>query len=315
MLKITGAEVHAALDWSSLIAAMREAHRAGKRPEIEDLLLKSGEKSLLVRASIFGAAGIGLKAVTVFPGNPAREPTLPTVQGEFLLFDDDTGSVLASIDGAAITPWKTAGDSALGASILARADARILAMVGAGTMAQPLIEAHLSAYPGLTEIRLWNRSRAGAERLADRIAETGRHVTIADSIEAAVRGADIISSATLAKEPLIRGEWLKPGAHVDLVGAFTPDMREADDEAMRRGRIFVDARETTIGHIGEIMIPMNSGVIGAEDIEADLFELCGGPAFIRADDDITIYKNGGGAHLDLITGRHIYQLVKSGKSG
>ena len=119
MLKITGAEVHAALDWSSLIAAMREAHRAGKRPEIEDLLLKCGEKSLLVRASIFGAAGIGLKAVTVYPGNPARDPALPTVQGEFLLFDEDTGSVLASIDGAAITPWKTAADSALGASILA----------------------------------------------------------------------------------------------------------------------------------------------------------------------------------------------------
>jgi ornithine cyclodeaminase len=314
MLKITGPEVHDAMDWSSLIEAMREAHRGGKRPEIGDLLLKSGDKSLLVRASIFGAAGIGLKAVTVFPGNPARQPALPTVQGEFLLFDEDTGSVLASIDGAAITPWKTAADSALGASILARPDAAVFAMIGAGTMAQPLIEALFVAHRCLTEIRLWNRTRAGAERLAERIAAPGRRVTISESLEAAIRDADIISSATLSGEPLIRGEWLKPGAHLDLVGAFTLEMREADDEALRRGRIFVDTRETTIGHIGEIMIPMNSGVIGAADIEADLFELCGDAGFTRAPDDITIYKNGGGAHLDLITGRHIHELVMSGNS-
>lgn len=298
------------MDWSSLIEAMREAHRAGARPEIGDLLLKSGEKSLLVRAAMFGGTGIGLKAVTVFPSNPSREPALPTVQGEFLLFDEDTGSVLASIDGAAITPWKTAADSALGASILARHDAAVFSMIGAGTMARPLIEANLSIRPDIREIRLWNRSRAGAEKLAERIAAPGRRVEIAECVEAAVRGADIVSSATLAREPLIKGEWLKPGVHLDLVGAFTPEMRETDDETMRRGRIFVDARETTIGHIGEIMIPMNSGVIGAEAIEADLFELCGNSSFNRADDDITIYKNGGGAHLDLITGRHIYQLVK-----
>jgi ornithine cyclodeaminase len=148
-LKITGPEVHAAMNWASLIEAMREAHRAGKRPEIGDLLLKSGEQSLLVRASIFSGTGIGLKAVTVFPSNPSRKPALPTVQGEFLLFDEHTGSVLASIDGAAITPWKTAADSALGASILARPDATIFGMIGAGTMAQPLIEAHLSVQAGL----------------------------------------------------------------------------------------------------------------------------------------------------------------------
>ena len=311
MLRISAERVDAALDWPSLIAAMREAHGQAERPEIGDMLLGQGKPSLLVRASIFAGLGIGLKALTVFPDNPSREPPRPTLQGEFLLFDEDDGRVLAAIDGAAITPWKTAADFALGASILARADAKVMAMIGAGAMAKPLIEAHVAARPSLERVVLWNRTKGNAEQLAARLAHIGRQISVAEDAKAAVGGADIISTATLATEPLVHGGWLKPGVHLDLVGAYRPDMREADDEALRRGRIFVDSRATTIEHIGELMLPIRNGVIGAADIEGDLFDLCQGRCRPRGANDITIFKNGGGAHLDLITARHIYGRTHS----
>ncbi len=311
MRQISADQVHAALDWPSLIAAMRDAHSRPARPEIGDLLLGADQRSLLVRAAIFAGVGIGLKAVTVFPENPSREPPKPTVQGEFLLFDEEDGRVLASIDGAAITPWKTAADSALSASMLAPPGARVMAMIGAGVMAKPLIEAHLSVRPSVQQIFLWNRTKVNAERLASRLGHLGRRIMVADDLETAVRAADLISTATLATEPLIRGEWLKPGAHVDLVGAYRPDMREADDETLRRGRLFVDARETTIEHIGELLIPLHNGAIGTDNIEGDLFDLCQGRCRPRKAGDITVYKNGGGAHLDLLTACHIYRRTNS----
>ncbi|MGB0085108.1 MAG: ornithine cyclodeaminase [Rhodomicrobiaceae bacterium] len=311
MHRISAERVDAALDWPSLIAAMCEAHSRPAHPEIGDMLLWQGKRSLLVRASIFAGLGIGLKALTVFPDNPSREPPKPTLQGEFLLFDEDDGRLLAAIDGAAITPWKTAADSALGASILARADVKVMAMIGAGAMAKPLIEAHVAARPSLERIVLWNRTKGNAEKLAAGLAHIGCQISVAEDAEAAVGGADIISTATLATEPLVHGRWLKPGVHLDLVGAYRPDMREADDEALRRGRIFADSRATTIEHIGELMLPIRNGVIGAADIEGDLFDLCQGRCRPRGADDITIFKNGGGAHLDLITARHIYGRTHS----
>jgi ornithine cyclodeaminase len=311
LLYITAEQVHALLDWPSLIAAMRKAHREGGRAEIGDLLL-GGADALFVRASIFAGVGIGLKAVTVFPRNPGREVPKPTVQGAFLLFDQDDGSVLAVIDGAAITPWKTAADSALGASILAKADAKIMAMTGAGAMARPLIEAHLAVRPSIEKIRLWNRTRTNAERLASQIQGSGRAIEVMDRLGAAIEGADIISTATMSNEPLIRGAWLKPGAHLDLVGAYRTDMREADDEALLRGRVFVDARETAIEHIGELGIPMKNGVIDASAVEGDLYDLCRGLCRPREPDDITIFKNGGGAHLDLMTANEIYGRFNAG---
>jgi ornithine cyclodeaminase len=309
LLHIDAKQVNAALDWASLIAALRAAHRHAVRPHIADLLLAPAGRSLLVRAAIFDGVGIGLKAVTVFPQNPAREPPMPTVQGAFLLFDEADGRVLACIDGAAITPWKTAADSALGSSFLARRGAKVMTMIGAGVMARPLIEAHLSVCPAIEEIILWNRTKANAESLAVAIGHAGRQVRVTDDLRSAVSAADLISTATLATEPLIRGEWLKPGAHVDLVGAFRPDMREADDRALIRGRIFVDARETTLDHIGELRIPLQAGIIEPADIEGDFFDLCGGMSVDRDPGDITIFKNGGGAHLDLITARHIYSRI------
>lgn len=310
MITISADEVDEALDWTSLLADMRAAHRENERPEIGDLLLARHGNSLLVRGTIYGGVGIGLKAVTVYPGNPASDKPKPTVQGVFLLFSDGDGSLLAAIDGRAITPWKTAADSALGASILALAEVTTITMIGAGAMARPLIEAHMAARPSIERICLWNRTRANAERLASRLSDIPVRIEVMDRLDEAVSSAGIMCSATLSAEPLIRGEWLRPGVHVDLVGAFRPDMREADDETLRRGRLFVDCRETTIGHIGEIDIPLKAGVIQASDIEGDLFDLCKHVSVSRADRDITIFKNSGGAHLDLMTAMLVYRRCK-----
>ncbi len=214
-----------------------------------------------------------------------------------------------------MTPWKTAADSALGARFLAREDSRSLLMVGAGVMAPHLIRAHLAARPGIEEITLWNRTPQTARALAAALREQGFAAAASEDLEAAARRADLISCATGATEPLIRGDWLRPGCHLDLVGGFTPEMREADDEACRRAEIYLDSRWFTLGFCGDLTQPMERGILSESDIRGDLFELCQGQAAGRAaDKDITLFKNGGGSHLDLMTGRHILDraLARSG---
>ncbi len=303
MLVIDKEQVDRALSWPMLVAALDAGHRLG-RGQSADLLLQEGQNILLNRAAWKRGYGIGLKTVTGFFDNPERTPPLPSIQGLFVLFDHEDGRPLGVIDGAAITAWKTAADSALGSRYLSRPDARHLLMVGAGGMAGPLIEAHRCVRPGIERVTIWNRTPRRAQALAEDLG-----AEVAADLAAAVGAADIVSVATRSEAPVIRGAWLRPGTHLDLVGAFTPAMREADDEAIRRGRLFVDARETTLAHIGELTIPIARGVIAAGDVQADLYDLAAGFALQRAAADITIYKNGGGAHLDLMTARAIYRGV------
>ncbi len=308
MLVIDQAQIDAALTWPSLIDALDAGHRLG-RGQTHDVLLEESGNILLSRTAWKAGYGIGIKTVTGFFGNPGRTPPLPSVQGVFVLFDHDDGRPLAVIDGAGITAWKTAADSALGSRYLSRPDAACLLMVGAGALAKPLIQAHLSVRPEIGKILLWNRTPARAQALAAELGAESIAVEVAADLAEAVRQADIVSCATRSEQPLIRGAWLKPGAHLDLIGAFTATMREADDEALRRGRLFVDARETTVEHIGELMIPIAHGVIGEADVLADLYDLAAGSGWQRAPEDITIYKNGGGAHLDLMTAVAIWRGV------
>ncbi|HEX5078447.1 MAG TPA: ornithine cyclodeaminase [Geminicoccaceae bacterium] len=298
--------IDAALSWPSLVDALDAGHRLG-RGQTHDLLLEEGGDILLSRTAWKAGYGIGVKTVTGFFGNPGRRPPLPSVQGVFVLFDHEDGRPLAVIDGAGITGWKTAADSALGSRYLSRPDARCLLMVGAGAMAKPLIRAHLCVRPDVEKVLVWNRTPARAEVLAAELRADGRAAAAVADLAAAVAHADIVSCATRSETPLIQGAWLRPGAHLDLVGAFTATMREADDAALRRGRLFVDARETTLEHIGELAIPIARGVIRRDDIVADLYDLAAGFAWQRGPDDITIYKNGGGAHLDLMTAVAIHR--------
>ena len=284
------AEGEAKLDWMELIAALAEGHRLPKA-EIGDTFLYRDRDTLLSRSAWIDGLGIAVKSATIFPGN--IDAGKPAVNGGVSLYSDIDGTLAAIIDFHIVTKWKTAGDSLLAASRLARPDTDTVLIVGAGTVARSLREAYGALFPS-ARFLIWNRTRSRAEAVAADYDST----EVADDLSAAVGEADVISCATMSSEPVIRGAWLRPGQHVDLIGAYRPDMREADDEVLRRSRIFVDSRDTTIGHIGELKIPLAGGVISESDVVADYYDL---DKFSRATDDITLFKNGGGAHLDLMT--------------
>ncbi len=283
------------LDWIALTDALAQGHTLPKA-EIGDTFLYRGPDTLLSRAAWIDGMGMAVKSATVFPGNSAKGK--PNINGGVSLYADEDGTLEAIVDFHLVTKWKTAGDSLLAARRLARPNATRILLVGAGTVAQSLHAAYSAAFPQAT-FTVWSRTRASAEALVAALPD----VKIADDLEAAVREAEIIGSATMATEPLIKGAWLQPGQHLDLIGAYRPDMREVDDEALQRARLFVDSFDTTLGHIGEIKIPLESGAITRDHIIADYYNLA---AFTRkSQDEITICKNGGGAHLDLMTSRYI----------
>lgn len=296
---ITGDDIHRVCSWPFVVEALRAGHRLAPADLRDSLIERDGRKMLVRTAWVPGLAS-GVKAVTIYPDNPAAEPPRASVQGQVLLFDEAQGHVTAVLEGVDLTAWKTAGDSALGADCLARRDITTMLMVGAGAMAGPLIAAHRAVRPSIGRVLIWNRNAARAEALAASLAGGAFTVDVAADLDAASGEADLISAATMSTEPLIRGEALKKGAHVDLVGAYTPTMREADDETLTRGRLFVDSFATTVDHIGELMIPMAAGTITRADIHGDLHDLVQGKAGRQTDDDITVFKNGGGAHLDVM---------------
>ena len=299
-MQIVGPEAEAHLTWAGIVAALEAGH-ALPRAEIADLLLYRGEDVLLDRAAWITGLGSLVKIVTITPGNRARG--LATVNGVVTLFDDATGVLTALVDFHLVTKWKTAGDTLLAASRLARPDSRRILLVGAGTVNASMVSAYGAVFAG-AEFTVWNRSPEGAARFS---AATGAAVAV--DLESAVAEADIICTATMATAPLIKGAWLRPGQHLDLIGAYTPAMREVDDEAMRRARVFVDARATTLHHIGELLAPLASGAITEADVVADFHDLATGAYARQSDDEITIAKNGGGAHLDLMTAVYILDRV------
>ena len=262
----------------------------------------------MVRAGWQRGRALGVKMASVFPDNRAGD--LPAIQASYVLFDGTTGSPLASIDGNELTWRKTAADSALGSLRLAKVNCKTLLMVGAGAMAPHLIRAHISVRPKIKRIEVWNRSADRRDQLIASL-QPEFNIVATDDLQYAASNADLISCATMAQQPLIQGEWLSPGCHLDLVGAFTLDMREADDTAMRRGQIFVDSRKTTIGEIGELTIPIKNGTLREQDVVADHYQLSSGDHPGRqTEDEITIFKNGGGGHLDLMTARYIYDKCR-----
>ncbi len=302
--------VDRALDYRALIEALRAGHRKGI-DAVDRLLLaqpsRSGtEDHFLIWPAWQRGEALGAKLVTVFPGNEAAE-ALPAVQALYVLLDGRNGTPLAVIDGTALTLRKTAADSALAADYLARADAATLLMVGAGRQAPHQIMAHLAVRPSLRRVLVWNRTSAKARRLVETLPLLGIELALAADLARAVESADVISCATMAREPLIKVSWLRPGTHLDLVGGYTNEMREADDEAVRRASVFVDSRWFTVGACGDISAPMASGALAKDGIAADLFELAtGAHPGRRSGGEITLFKNAGGAHLDLMAARLAY---------
>lgn len=311
MRSLGPAEVAAALPYPALIEALRTAFREGATVPTRShhtVSTTGADATLLLMPAWSSAAQqageIGVKIVTVHPDNGGRG--LPAVHGLYLLIDGETGQPRALLDGPTLTARRTAAASALAADSLARRDAASLLLVGTGVIAEQLAHAHAAVRP-IAKVAVWGRNAANAAALADRLCAAGmRAAAVDDDLPAAVGEADIVSCATLSKAPLVQGDWLRPGQHLDLVGGFTPEMRETDDAAVTRARLFVDTRDGAFKEAGDIVDPMRRDIIAEGDVEADLYDLCRGTHAGRGEGgagDITLFKSVGTAIEDLAAAR------------
>lgn len=296
------------LTWPDAVEALRSGHLLPKA-QVDDIFLGPADGTLLSRGAYIEDLGYGVKSTTIFAGNANQG--LPSVQGAMLVFEPEQGRLTAIIESRLITEYKTAADSVLGASLLARPDSVTLLIVGAGTVARSLVKAYSAVFPKLERIAIWARRMEQAEALAREFQEAKGTVAAVPDLAAAAGQADIIATATMAREPVLHGAWVKPGTHVDLIGAYKADMREADDELIAGGLLFVDSRATTLGHIGELAIPIANGVMTADAVQGDFYDMVQDPSCGRQSDaEITVFKNGGGAHLDLMMARYIAERAE-----
>jgi len=291
----SAADVHAALDYDALADAIAATLRQQPVAPLRHAHALSEHDSLLLMPA-WSAAALGVKLVTVMPGNRARQRA--TVNAVYVLFDRASGTLQAVIDGEALTLRRTAAVSLLPARTLARADARNALIIGTGTLAPYMAHAHARARR-LARLWIWGRRGEGAQTLAQRLRDEGLPAQAVDDLEGAVRDADIVSCATTSTAPIVRGAWLAPGTHLDLVGGFRRGMREADDEAVARARIVVDTYAGALAEAADIVEPLERGVITRESIVADLAELVAGAPARTDARDITLFKSVGTAVADL----------------
>jgi len=296
---LTAEDIRAVANWPLVIEAIRAGHKLPKA-DVGDTFVHARDNTMLVRSAYIDGLAAGVKAATVVPDNPNRTPALPSIHAQIMLFDPNSGELAALVDGTEVTAWKTAGDSALGSALLSREASKTLLMVGAGSMAEPLIRAHISARPDIENVLIWNRTASRAQSVAATLTDLEQSTMVVDDLDATINQADIICCATMSNEPVLKGALVTPGTHVDLVGAYKPDMREVDDDLHRRADWFVDSYETTLDHIGEFIIPIAAGVIDRNAVQGDLHTLVAGSTGRRSDEQITVFKNGGGAHLDVM---------------
>ncbi|CAN5181803.1 ornithine cyclodeaminase family protein [soil metagenome] len=297
------ADIDAALSFPGLIDTLADAFR-GKAvvpPRTHHPIERPGEEALLLIMPAWSAPDserpyIGTKILSVFFGNGTRN--LPGVMGAYLLMDGKTGEPLAVMDGNRLTLWRTAAASALASRFMSNPEASKLLMVGAGSLAPFLIKAHRAVRP-LTEIAIWARRPEAAEAVAVELARDGIEVQAVTDLEGEARTADIISCATNATQPLIHGRWLKRDAHLDLVGAFTMPMREADSDALERARVVVDSQKA-IDEGGDVAIGIEEGSYAADRVAGTLADLCHGRIAGRSDEgEITLFKSVGVSLEDL----------------
>ncbi|TPP07349.1 ornithine cyclodeaminase family protein [Rhizobium glycinendophyticum] len=268
------------------------------------------DATLLLMPAWRPGAYMGVKLVSVFPDNHVR--SLPAIHGSYLLSSGKTGELLAVIDGGELTARRTAATSALAARHLARADASTLLVVGTGRLSLNLIEAHSQVRP-IEKVMVWGREFSKAQAVVAEARGLGYAAEAVSDLEAAARSADILSCATLSHAPLVLGAWLKPGSHLDLVGAFRKDMRESDDEAVKRASLFVDTRAGAFAEAGDLLQPLEAGVITPADIKAELVELVSGTAPGRqSSGEITLFKSVGAALEDLAGAILAYETVSVG---
>jgi ornithine cyclodeaminase len=297
----SAAEVHAALGYPRLIEALREAFKRDGEPmplrQAYEVGVNGSPARLLTMPAWIRGEALGVKLVTVFPQNAERG--LGAVSSLYFLLDGDTGQPRAMIDGEALTNRRTAAASALASGYLSRADSRTLLIVGTGHLTPQLVAAHRAVRP-IEKVLVWGRSPQRARALADTLVRQGVNAAPLVDLAEAVSHADIVSCATTSTDPLVKGEWLRPGTHLDLVGAFTPQMRESDDAAVSRSRVFVDTYPGALAEAGDLLQPIAAGRWSADRICGDLHELANDAKPGRLDrDDITLFKSVGAAIEDL----------------
>lgn len=294
-------ETRAALPFKALVEALREMFAQGCEMPVRHhhTMQVPGEPdaTLLLMPAWQTGAHLGVKIVGVFPGNSARGKA--AVNATYVLMSATNGETLAMIDGGELTARRTAAASALAAGYLARKDASHLVVAGTGRLALNIVEAHAAVRP-ISRVTVWGRNIDKAREVAVRAASLGFIASATEDLATAVSEGDIVSCATLSPTPVVLGEWLKPGVHVDLIGAFRPDTRESDDEAIRRSSVFVDTRAGATKEAGDIVMPIASGALQPADIKADLYELTRGIHPGRqSETEITLFKSVGAALEDL----------------
>lgn len=308
----TGHEISAALDYCSLIEALRVAFTgevkvpqrmhinfASDNPEVDNTLL-------LMPAIQEGASG-GVKIVNVIPENAKRG--IESIQGVYFLFDAHTGLPKALFEAKSLTNWRTAATSALASDYLSREDSTCHFMVGTGALAPFVIQAHAAIRP-IKKLLIYGRSKQKAEALAELFQENFDAVEVVGSVEEGMKEADIISTATLSQTPLVKGEWLREGQHLDLIGSYKPDMREADDQAMLKSSKFLDT-PVALKESGDLAIPLANGVFSVSDILGNLSDLCTQPSAGRSSkEQITLFKSVGYALEDLVAAELVFSSGK-----
>lgn len=296
-------QLAAALPYPVLIDALRDAFRTGaEAPRRHVHTISPANDAVLLLMPVWQPERhTGVKMVTVAPRN--AQLNLPTVHSIFMLFDSATGAPVCQMDGEELTLRRTAAASALASSYLSRPDSSRLLIVGTGSLAPYMAAAHCAVRP-IRSVTVWGRSPDKAADMADllrrQLDDAGIDVTIADDLETAVRNADIISCATTSTVPLVLGRLVQPGAHVDLVGGFRPNMREADDALVGAAEVFVDTYAGAMAEAGDLLQPMEAGCLSRDDIRAELADLCAGSHPGRTDaSQVTLFKSVGTALEDL----------------
>ncbi|HKS15280.1 MAG TPA: ornithine cyclodeaminase [Pseudomonas sp.] len=303
-MRFIGSEqIQSVLEWEGVLDALHQAH-LGQRPLADSYFIGDAAYGLFSRGVVMPGRGAGVKIASMCPANAQASPPRPTEYAAFLVIDEISKAVVAVLDGPSITACKTAADSVLAARYLSRKDSEVLLVLGAGPVARALTDAYLHIRPSIREVLLWNRSPQKLEAAREQLSQRGIAVSIVDDLDAAVARADIISAATSSASPLIHGRHVRPGTHVDLVGGFRPDMQEADTDLLGKARVFVDDRQSAVV-AGDICSPIERGVLREADIEGDLFDICQKRDLARAGDEITVYKNAGGAHQDLVVSQYV----------
>ena len=316
---VTAPEIELALDPRSLIEALRRAFRLGAtaRPFESPLRshflienLHNDPTNLLLMPAWQVDGDLGMKLVTQNNGNAKQG--LPGVQGIYVFMDAATGKMRGILDAEMLTAKKTAAVSALGSSYLSRSDASRLLVVGAGALARHFIDAHRAVRP-IKDVLIYNRTPKKAQDLVRHYglqedAKALNSIGVTEDLAAAAEGADIITCLTTSPDPVLFGQWIKPGTHVDLVGAYRPDCRESDDALITKARLFADTRQGALNEAGDFIIPRDAGLISDADLTADLFDLTQGERDGRRFyEQITLFKNVGAAIEDLVAARLAYQ--------